>query len=115
MLFVLILKFRAACHSSSVARLACGCAVFFAVAAHAATYVVTNLTDLNTRISGAVAGDTIIVTNGVYSSPSAINITRTGTAAKPITIMAQTIGGVEITGTKGFTFSSPAAYITVQG
>lgn len=84
-------------------------------AAHAATYVVSSLSQLTTRISTAVAGDTIIVTNGVYSSPSAINITKVGTAANPITIMAQTIGGVEITGTKGFTFSSPAAYITVQG
>lgn len=83
--------------------------------AHAGTYVVSSLSELTSRLSSAVAGDTIIVTNGVYNSPSAINITKVGTAANSITIMAQTIGGVEITGTKGFTFSSPAAYITVQG
>ncbi len=83
--------------------------------AHATTYTVSSITELNTRISSAVAGDTIIVTNGVYNSSSSINITRQGTAANPITIMAQTIGGVEITGSRGFTFSSPAAYVTIQG
>jgi len=93
----------------------CVCAIFFATASRAATYVVSSISELNTRISGAVAGDVIIVTNGVYSSSSAINITRTGTAANPITIMAQTIGGVEIAGSRGFTLSSPAAYITIQG
>jgi len=86
-----------------------------ASAARGGTYVVSSLSQLTSRISSAVAGDTIIVTNGIYNSPSAISVTKVGTAANPITIMAQTIGGVEITGTKGFTFSSPAAYITVQG
>jgi hypothetical protein len=86
-----------------------------APSAFSTTYLVSSIADLNTRISGAVAGDTIIVTNGVYTSSSAINITKQGTAAAPITIMAQTIGGVEITGAKGFTLSSPAAYITIQG
>ncbi len=81
----------------------------------ATTYVVSSISELNTRISGAVAGDTIIVTNGVYTNNSAINITKAATAANPITIMAQTIGGVEIRGAKGFTLSSPAAYITIQG
>lgn len=89
--------------------------LFFATPSRAATYTVSSIAELNTRIAAAVAGDTIIVTNGVYSSSSAINITRQGTAAKPITIMAQTTGGVEITGNRGFTFSSPATYITIQG
>jgi hypothetical protein len=91
------------------------CALFFATPTHATTYVVSSIAELNTRISGAVAGDTIIVTNGVYTSGSTITINRQGTAAKPITIMAQTIGGVEIAGNRGFSFSSPAAYVTIQG
>jgi poly(beta-D-mannuronate) lyase len=95
----------------AVIILLCTCAL----SAPAATNTVSSISELNTRIASAVAGDVIIVTNGIYSSSSAINITRTGTAAKPITIMAQTIGGVEITGAKGFTLSSPAAYITIQG
>lgn len=81
----------------------------------AATYRVSSLAELNTRIAGAVAGDTILLSNGVYTSASAINITQAGTAANPITIRADSIGGVEITGTKCFTLSSPAAYITIEG
>jgi len=98
----------------SVVFVLCGC-VSLCTSAHATTYVVSSISELNTRISSAVAGDIIIVTNGVYTSSSAINITRQGTAANPITIQAQTIGGVEITGSKSFTLSSPAAYITIQG
>jgi len=85
------------------------------ILAPAATYQVGSIADLNARISSAVAGDTIILSNGVYASASAINIIKVGTAANPITIKTETIGGVEITGTKGFTLSSPAAYITIQG
>src|SRR3569833_1063174 len=88
---------------------------FLASTTNAATNIVTSISELNIRIASAVAGDVIIVTNGVYTSSSAINITHQGTAAKPITIMAQTIGGVEIRGSKSFTLSSPAAYITIQG
>src|SRR5262249_9409731 len=76
-----------------------------------AVYHVGSVADLTTRINSAVAGDQIILSNGVYSSASAINITRVGTPANPIVIQAETIGGVEIAGTKGFTLNSPAAYI----
>src|SRR4051812_48143633 len=97
----LLLKLRIAPFSRNLVAGGFLCALIFASSqAHAATYVVSSISELNPRISAAVAGDVIIVTNGVYSSASAINITRTGTAANPITIMAQTIGGVEITGTK---------------
>jgi poly(beta-D-mannuronate) lyase len=89
--------------------------LFLATSTRATTYTVSSISELNTRISAAVAGDTIIVTNGVYNSSSTISINRQGTVANPITIMAQTIGGVEITGSRGFSFSSPAAYVTVQG
>jgi hypothetical protein len=89
--------------------------IFLSATVSAATYHVGSLADLNTRISNAVAGDVIIVSNGVYSSSSALNVTRIGTAANPILIRAETIGGVEITGAKGFTLGSPAAYITIEG
>src|SRR5690349_14548531 len=87
----------------------------FAARWPAATYTVTSIADLNTRISSAVAGDIIIVQDGVYTTSSSIGVTRTGTAANPILIRAQTVGGVEITGTHGFNISSPAAYIIVEG
>src|SRR3954454_4191655 len=88
---------------------------FLATSARAATYQVSSIADLTTRISGAVAGDIIIVQNGVYTTSSSLSINRVGTAANPIVIRAETVGGVEITGTHGFSMSSPAAYITIQG
>jgi autotransporter-associated beta strand protein len=81
----------------------------------AATYQVSSISELNSRISSAVAGDTIIVSNGVYTTTSSIAVTKAGTAANPILIQAQTIGGVDIRGSHGFNLNSPAAYITVQG
>ena len=92
-----------------------GCLVAHALPLSGATYHVGSLADLTARINSAVAGDRIILSNGVYTSSSAINVTKVGTAANPIIIQAETIGGVEITGTKGFTLNSPAAYITIQG
>ena len=81
----------------------------------AATYTVSSISELNSRIAGAVAGDLIIVSNGVYTTTSSIGVSKVGTAANPITIQAQTIGGVEIRGSHGFNLNSPAAYIIIQG
>src|SRR5262245_16970819 len=81
----------------------------------AATYPVASLAELTTRVSAAEAGDTIIVKNGTYTVGAAIEITRAGAASKPIVIRAETVGGVEITGTRGFSLESPATYITIQG
>src|ERR1700744_4264980 len=75
--------------------------------AFATMYQVGSIADLNAKIAIAVAGDTIIVSNGVYSSSSSIAVNKMGTAASPITIRAQTIGGVEITGARGFSLNSP--------
>jgi hypothetical protein len=86
-----------------------------ACAASGATYTVTSYSQLQTQINSAVAGDTIIVANGTYSADSTLTINRTGTAAAPIVIAAETIGGVEIRGSRGISFSSPAAYITLKG
>ncbi|HSU53827.1 MAG TPA: chondroitinase-B domain-containing protein [Candidatus Dormibacteraeota bacterium] len=93
-----------------------GCFLLLACTrAPAATYTVSSISELNSRISSAVAGDTIIVSNGIYTTTSSIAVTKVGTAASPITIQAQTIGGVEIKGTHGFNLNSPAAYIVIQG
>ncbi len=89
--------------------------VTMAGASSAATYRAGSLADLTTRINSAVAGDEIILSNGTYTASVSITITRTGTAANPILIRADSIGGVEITGSSGFKLSSPAAYITIQG
>ena len=79
------------------------------------TITVSSLSGLQTAINNASAGDIIILTNGVYTASSDITINKQGTAAQPITIGAQTIGGAEIAGTGGFSIASPSAYIIIKG
>jgi poly(beta-D-mannuronate) lyase len=81
----------------------------------AATYQVDSIGSLTMRINSAVAGDEIVMANGVYTTSASIGINCAGTAANRIVIRAATIGGVEITGTHGFSLNSGAAYITIQG
>jgi len=80
-----------------------------------ATTTVASISDLQTAINGANAGDTIILQNGTYSTSSAVTINRTGTQSAPIVIEAQTTGGVTLTGSGAIVFTSPAAWCTVQG
>jgi poly(beta-D-mannuronate) lyase len=79
------------------------------------TVTVNSVSALQSAVNGAPAGRTILVVNGVYTFGSRISINRVGTASQPIVISAQTVGGVEIRGAGGFTFSSPAAYVTLRG
>ncbi|HEY6404397.1 MAG TPA: polysaccharide lyase 6 family protein [Blastocatellia bacterium] len=89
--------------------------LIFAAKASAATYEVDTIQDLQARINGAVAGDVIIMQNGVYATSGSITVNRQGTATAPIRIVAQTIGGVEITGAQGFNVTSPAAHVEIEG
>nr|WP_226904965.1 polysaccharide lyase 6 family protein [Pedobacter schmidteae] len=84
-------------------------------AGFAKTITVASLAELQTAINNAAAGDEILLKNGVYTSTDNIVVKRSGTAAKPIVIAAQTIGGAEITGTGGLSIQSPSAYIIVRG
>jgi len=84
-------------------------------ALHAATVNVSSLSALQTAINNAAAGDIIILANGVYTASTDISISKQGTATAPITIQAQTIGGVEINGTAGINIVSPAKYIIIKG
>src|SRR5262245_37225530 len=86
-----------------------------AVTASAATYEVNSIPDLQARINGAVAGDVIILHNGVYGASAPITVNCRGTEAAPIRIVAQTVGGVEITGADGLNVTSPAAYVEIEG
>jgi len=81
----------------------------------AATINVTSLSALQSAINSASPGDIIVLANGVYTASADITIDKQGTAAKPITITAQTTGGAEINGTAGINIASPAAYIVIKG
>ncbi len=83
--------------------------------ASAATFEVATVADLQAAIGVAAAGDTIVVKNGVYTTSAPISVNRVGTAGAPIVIKAETVGGVELTGTHGISLSSPAAYVVVEG
>ncbi|AEV97065.1 hypothetical protein A4D02_18145 [Niastella koreensis] len=85
------------------------------ILASATTVPVTSITELQAAINNAAPGDVIILANGVYTATADITISKKGTAAQPITIAAQTIGGAEITGSGGFSIVSPAAYIIIKG
>jgi hypothetical protein len=76
---------------------------------------VSTLAALSTAIGAAKPGDCIVVANGSYTSPAPISVASVGTAQARITITAETIGGVTITGTAGFHLDAPAAYVTIHG
>ncbi|HEX2853624.1 MAG TPA: chondroitinase-B domain-containing protein [Opitutaceae bacterium] len=77
--------------------------------------LVDSIAALQSRLSVAAPGDTIILKNGSYTVSALINIRCRGTADRPITIAAESIGGVEITGAHGFKASAPAEHIVISG
>ena len=102
-------------HRSFKSSVLCIAATLWSVAATAATYEVSSITELQGRIDVAAPGDTIVVRNGVYTTAAYIRVDSQGTETAPIRIVAQTIGGVEITGSHGFEVRSPAAYVEITG
>ncbi len=83
--------------------------------AFAATHVVDSIATLQAKIDAAAPGDTITVKNGVYATSAPIAVNRGGTATQPITIAAESVGGVEISGSNGFNVAKPAAHIVIDG
>ena len=81
----------------------------------AETLKVNSISSLQQAINIALPGDRIIVAAGIYSTEADITVTRQGTANKPVTIEAETTGGVEIKGTNGFVISSPSSYVIIKG
>jgi poly(beta-D-mannuronate) lyase len=89
--------------------------LFLATKLSAATITVSSLAELQNAIDKATAGDIIVLKNGVYTTTADITVNKQGTAEKPITITAESIGGAEIAGAGGFNIISPAKYIIIKG
>lgn len=83
--------------------------------ASSAACTVGTLAALQSRIAQAKPGDTIILKNGVYTTSEPVTIMHSGSATQPITITAETVGGVEIRGTHGFTARAGAAHVVISG
>jgi poly(beta-D-mannuronate) lyase len=87
----------------------------FTTAVSAKPVKVTSLSALETAIFNSSPGTDIVLANGIYTATNTMHVTQPGTARRPITISAETVGGVEINGTGGFHVESPAAYIVIRG
>lgn len=79
------------------------------------TVIVASLSELQKAVDQATAGDVILLKTGVYTSTDHMVIKCVGTAEKPITIAAETVGAVEINGKGGVSIQNPAAHVIVRG
>ena len=79
------------------------------------THVVDSIAALKSKIFSAAPGDTITLKDGAYVTSGVITVRCRGTAAEPITIAAETVGGVEISGTNGFSVVEPAEHVVIAG
>jgi len=78
-------------------------------------HLVDSIAALQAAISAAGPGDTITVKNGVYTTSAPLLVDRAGRNGQPITIAAESVGGVEIGGSSGFHVAAPAAYVVISG
>lgn len=85
------------------------------LALRAAAIEVDSIVALQAAIDAARPGDVIVVKDGRYATTAALVVKCAGTAAAPITLKAASVGGVEISGTHGFTVAAPAAYVVIAG
>ncbi|MEV0800529.1 polysaccharide lyase 6 family protein [Kribbella sp. NPDC050281] len=75
------------------------------------------LDELRQAIAAAHPGTEIVVANGTYDVPGDETIAiqgRHGSGGAPIVIRAETVGGVTLTGNRGFVFGD-SSYVTVSG
>jgi poly(beta-D-mannuronate) lyase len=90
--------------------IACPASVNFA-----ATHIVNSIAAFQQRINEASAGDTITLKDGAYTTSTPIEVKCVGEASRPVTLAAESVGGVELGGTHGFNVSGPAAHIVIRG
>jgi poly(beta-D-mannuronate) lyase len=77
--------------------------------------LVDSLEAFQSSIDAALPGETITLKNGTYTTRTAIRVGRRGASDAPITLAAESVGGVEITGTNGFNVIEPAEYVVISG
>ncbi|MBW8764486.1 MAG: discoidin domain-containing protein [Microbacterium sp.] len=80
------------------------------------TTTVTSISALQSAINNSDPGDTIVLKNGSYSVSSAVSLgsSASGTSSEPVTIKAETVGGVTLTGSSSFSFSG-VHDVSIQG
>jgi poly(beta-D-mannuronate) lyase len=76
---------------------------------------VVSIDELRSAVSSAVPGDKIVLADGPYINERPLVIACSGSKKEPIEIRAQTIGGAELKGSAGFTFTSAAAHVILSG
>jgi poly(beta-D-mannuronate) lyase len=86
-----------------------------AVVARAATHTLDSVAALQAGLDAAKPGDAFILKDGVYKTTEALTVRCVGTRDQPITISAENVGGVEISGTHGFDVVKPATFIVIRG
>lgn len=80
------------------------------------TTTVTSISALQSAVNNSDPGDTIVLKNGSYSVSSAVSLgsSASGTSSEPVTVKAETVGGVTLTGSSSFSFSG-VHDISIQG
>jgi poly(beta-D-mannuronate) lyase len=76
---------------------------------------VASMQQLQIALGDAMPGDKVVVADGKYQNRVPLKITKAGNKLQPIEIAAQSVGGVEINGSAGFSFSNSAAYVELRG
>jgi len=96
-----------------VANLFAGVALFaFINPCFGSDFIVSNADDIETAMETAQPGDTLIMTDGVWTNQE-IDFVGVGTAGNPITLRPQTPGGVLLTGVSQLRISGD--YLVVSG
>ncbi len=83
--------------------------------AQAAEHRATTIDELAAALPRLSAGDTLVVTRGTYVATAPLVVDRAGAPGRPIRIVAEEVGAVELTGAHGFRFAAPAAHVEIEG
>jgi poly(beta-D-mannuronate) lyase len=83
--------------------------------APAAEHRANTFAELAAALPRLSAGDTLVVARGTYDVTAPLVIDRAGAPGRPIRIVAEEVGAVELTGAHGFRLEAPAAHVEIAG